>query len=1837
MHLATVELPKFSQVGGGTINPQRNYEYDASSGGSYKDDLELATNLKAIREPNEGPSGAARVSFAYGGGNPRDNVKTETWGTLQHETATFDIASGTATTTDVLGQRREYTFQMPPTPAAGQKLDWYSQDRAHVLTMSEKSVETYSDANFGALPPSVTPGTAPVTYPDRNFTYAYDANGYVKTETLDSVYTKSYSYKSAGDDLGFIADCSATAAAGTILCTTTGTPPTPGANDVKMATTFRTGGFIDAIAANGLAVDSHEPSRDALTPPDNVNNHVTSHSVFEATGLPSTVTTSGGNATCTPGPCAGSYTETHYHDAAAGTPAYQRGLPSDMKEGNTNGVTTTFVYGPDKTEVTDARKVKTTTEYDEWRRPKTVTTELPGDPLTLKEQYVYDATGNLKEHHRWQDNDWVVTTYGYDVLGRRTSVTTNRVAVGSNVNSSVTESIDYNSYGAPTRAIRHTGAGNAVTTVTLDSLGRTKQTETQVGTSPVKSVTAYDKAGNAVFASDMTTYASASAYDPNGRRTDFLRNNGTTEHTDYDAWGRATDVTAKDKNGHVTYHRHTDLEPAGQVKKVTEDGGTGTQRTSDMTWDGGGRTAAVAANGGGDARVVAQQFDDAGRILERKQGTGSATNLTNPFLSSKFEGYGASYLAPTTTTSETGTGHTYTSTLGFDTAGNTKDIKVGALAWTHEFDEAGNVTKAKQPSTLPSQPERQMHYDARGNVTSETLPDGATQSHEYHATGSATAYKDPVAPNPPTPTTPEVTSTDTDELGRPTKIKYFDGTFEQINYEGANVLAVKDRQDRWQSFRYENGHVTQVWANPIPGSGTKLDQIDYVDGAHLTTWTNRDAKIEYLDFTQDGLPKRTIVTHYKDGSGLSSNPIVLDTFTQTHDYNGHGELTDYSLPTGGTGFASSVHLDYDAMGNVKTLQRDRVDLLTGDYAAAGRPKTRKLTLPSGKKLERIYSYKSDTGQLEDLEVKVGNTVVAGSHVDYSNSLQATDVTLKGVSNGLRHTRYSYDARGRLYGSVTATTSNTTPPTTVTGGAATAAGRGVAQEILDPADFRMGQERTPALDTATRNALQQAHLDTSLLDPPSQTATQIPGHKVGTFTRAGSTPRTFDYGGKAERVEDGQFHYHYDEKGRLDWAAEIPTSTATPVRRIVYGYDGNNRLVGRTAQFATPTTVTTPVPYDTFAWTTENRGQVLSADGLPAETTFIWDPVTDRLIAMKRTGGSANASDPYNNVLKQVIHGDMGYDDPIESTSIDQSVPVAPGNAPPLVRLYPIFDEAAGGTLQAVVNSDGLVVARSNNNDPFGGEEFDLGGAAIDNVSVTVTKTAAGALDTMKVTMRATEALADTTVAAGTRLAVVDGNGNPVRTATTQPTLADAFTVAWTLTAAEWNTLTTAPQAASLSVAAKDTLRAALWSFDLPILPAPDWATTSQHVFSPPGIPVEIRTPLSDVSTFINGIANGATGTTTPYDVPNLSMVAVSGGNAQIENMLAATFQAQPFAEPFMKKFYVRERWYDPQSGTWLTPDPLGYRDSSNLYAFAGGDPVNRRDPSGMGAAEAAAAQYLTNLMNKGYTYDYALAQLRHTGFKYDERLLAVYMTGKIAEPAAVAIEGGTRALVGCTQVAIGTAAVVSPEPSVSKIVGGALVLRGIDNCQSGVRQMVTGKPTNTALGNVVQANLQKVMEPETAAELDAWLEFTLDASLTPEVGGAPKGAPKGITDAQFTEASALVRAEATARNLGNDVVIHGSRASGNPRMTADVDFAIRVDQAKFDQLIQERFKTPNPGSAKSKTMQNAIDTGKIQSGEAGLRPLRKQLESILHKDVDISIVKKGGPFDQSAAIPLKKK
>ena len=49
----------------------------------------------------------------------------------------------------------------------------------------------------------------------------------------------------------------------------------------------------------------------------------------------------------------------------------------------------------------------------------------------------------------------------------------------------------------------------------------------------------------------------------------------------------------------------------------------------------------------------------------------------------------------------------------------------------------------------------------------------------------------------------------------------------------------------------------------------------------------------------------------------------------------------------------------------------------------------------------------------------------------------------------------------------------------------------------------------------------------------------------------------------------------------------------------------------------------------------------------------------------------------------------------------------------------------------------------------------------------------------------------------------------------------------------------------------------------------------------------------------------------------------------------------------LKLQYSRFRYYDPETGRWLTHDPLGYVDGMNLYEYVRSMPVSTIDPTGL--------------------------------------------------------------------------------------------------------------------------------------------------------------------------------------------------------------------------------------------------------------------------------------------------
>ena len=92
-----------------------------------------------------------------------------------------------------------------------------------------------------------------------------------------------------------------------------------------------------------------------------------------------------------------------------------------------------------------------------------------------------------------------------------------------------------------------------------------------------------------------------------------------------------------------------------------------------------------------------------------------------------------------------------------------------------------------------------------------------------------------------------------------------------------------------------------------------------------------------------------------------------------------------------------------------------------------------------------------------------------------------------------------------------------------------------------------------------------------------------------------------------------------------------------------------------------------------------------------------------------------------------------------------------------------------------------------------------------------------------------------------------------------------------------------------------------------------------------------------------------------YDAFGGRTVTTSGNWSPTESLFAGEWGYQTewsnYNEPGLGLQYLQERYYDPGVGRFISQDPIGLPGGLNLYGYAGNDPVNRLDPSGLQAEE----------------------------------------------------------------------------------------------------------------------------------------------------------------------------------------------------------------------------------------------------------------------------------------------
>jgi RHS repeat-associated protein len=758
-------------------------------------------------------------------------------------------------------------------------------------------------------------------------------------------------------------------------------------------------------------------------------------------------------------------------------------------------------------------------------------------------------------------------------------------------------------------------------------------------------------------------------------------------------------------------------------------------------------------------------------------------------------------------------------------------------------------------------------------------------------------------------------------------------------------------------------------------------------------------------------------------------------------------------------------------------------LLGATFRNAGRPELRTVTTScagvqvcTGGSITRQYGY-NDNAQMNSLRVTSSGGAMAGSIANYeANGLQIQNVKILGLSGGAHYNVYGYDDRSRLQGAVLNTPDQNAAP----GGSAPGT---VGMNYTNPdgnADFLGGITRVPRLDAATRSALTAQGVNVDKIDPSGTTATPTTtgGHKIATFGPIGGTARTFGYAGSLVS-DDGKYAFTWNEKEQLVAVTRKPATTAFPIRRIRYYYDGRGRVVGRRAQSANVVSLSDNL--DTLQWQTETNPSILASDGLPADTTFAWDMVSDQLIAVFNT--NPQPSDPNTGLMRQIIHGGLTYDDPIEVTMLAGDL------SGKLNRLYPVFDEAAAGSLQAVLNADAQLVARNLPDDPAGAEDVSFAGATIDRASIHATKDSSGNLQSIDVTLHATEPLDPSTLAAGLRLASVNTNGVAVKTfaGTAQAVSGDAYSAKFTLSPTDWSTLND-PAAQALSIGVTPTLRAQGWASGLPILPPTEWARLN-GIFTSPALPVEIRDSLSSISTFVAAIGNSSQNTTTIYNVPSIALVGSTGTGADATSaLLTAKFQALPFSDPATGLVYARARWYSPDTGTFLSGDPMGYADSSNLYSFAGGDPVNGRDPSGL-LCETSNASGVWSWLQRCSQDALSVQQ------EFNHGVFSLKTPGR-----AVAGVVGTAKMIGKTVAGVG-----------AMVIDQQLAQSGDVNAMTrqGQRVMAIANAVRHPIDTVVDAHTRAADAILTAEQSGHWFRASVEAG---EVGAADAAAVIGAAE-----------------------------------------------------------------------------------------------------------------------------
>ena len=232
-------------------------------------------------------------------------------------------------------------------------------------------------------------------------------------------------------------------------------------------------------------------------------------------------------------------------------------------------------------------------------------------------------------------------------------------------------------------------------------------------------------------------------------------------------------------------------------------------------------------------------------------------------------------------------------------------------------------------------------------------------------------------------------------------------------------------------------------------------------------------------------------------------------------------------------------------------------------------------------------------------------------------------------------------------------------------------------------------------------------------------------------------------------------------------------------------------------------------------------------------------------------------------------------------------------------------------------------------------------------------------------------------------------------------------------------------------------------------------------------------------------------------------------------------------DPETNLIYYGRRFYIPTLGHWLTPDPSGFTDGMNLYAYVNNEPLMHFDEYGLWLRARPPGSFNSSDVIRNWTHA-ASAAWNNPRF-----------------------QGGLQASVGLAEMYAGTRLMGSP----FMFLGAATFIHGADQFTAGAGKLLTGRQTLTASEMLLQ---KTGMSPE-------WASFSNNLLSMAATGGSVSLANFSAYQASRTMAHEAMSSFGTETNLGSipSVARNIGGLNGTKTLSSSIELS-RFHQAAYN-------------------------------------------------------------------------